>query len=193
MRLPKKLADAGAAPDAGAAAQGAGCLVLSDRAEAGAAAPSGGPAPHGGSAYRLQAQALAGLTRRPQRKSHRIAVAFFAGRRAGSGRQALLDLRLGLAAAPRGRWCSSCSNSSACSLQLLLPGGLVDAGDGLELLGGEVQAGPVQVFVARADAEDVLGARRPCLRCGRSSTSARACSRRSRARRTCRPRPCGTS
>ena len=35
--------------------------------------------------------------------------------------------------------------------------------------------------------------RPPCPRCARSPTSARGRSRRSRARRTCRPRPCGTS
>ena len=41
-------------------------------------------------------------------------------------------------------------------LEFLFPGGLVDAGDGLELLGAEGQAGPVQFAVGRSDAEHGL-------------------------------------
>ena len=40
--------------------------------------------------------------------------------------------------------------------QFLNPGRFVDAGDGVELLGTEVKAGPVQVLVAGADAGTVL-------------------------------------
>ena len=78
-------------------------------------------------------------------------------------------------------------------LELVPPRVAVDADHAGELRRRELHALPVEIGVARADAERRARCRRRGLRRGRASTPARACSRRSRARRTCRRRPCGTS
>ena len=76
-------------------------------------APSGGAAPHAGSAYRLQAQALAGLTCRRKEKATDPG-GFFRWR---SVDQAARRFSISALVSPssRGRWYSSCLNSSLCS------------------------------------------------------------------------------
>ena len=74
-----------------------------------------------------------------------------------SGGQALLDGVLGLCQF-LGQVVLELLEEFGMQLQLGFPGGLVDAGHALELVGRELEAGPVQLFVARAHAEDVLGA-----------------------------------
>ena len=88
------------------------------------------------------------------------------GCRPCSGGQARLDPRLGRRQLGR-QVVGQLLEQLVVQRELGAPGRGVDARDLLELRRAEVQAVPVQVLVARADAEGVLGAVGACLRRGR--------------------------
>ena len=119
-----------------------------------------------------------------------------AGRRGGDGagsRGEAVAMRFRTSGSSAGRPCASWSNSSSCSAQLGGPGLGVERRDLVVAGAVEIEAGPVEVLVARRDAERVGLAAGAAFDALDDPRAARACSRRSRARRTCRRRPCGTS
>src|SRR5688500_5918927 len=133
---PETLADPGLGPDADPVASGAGCLVLSGSPRNGRSnggwqhCPAHRPRPSTTSSSPGAADAEDEKKRPPMRWPFLLADA-------GSGSQALLDIRLGLTQFAR-QVVFELLEQLGVQLQLLLPGGLVDAGHCLELLRGKV-------------------------------------------------------